>query len=271
VVATIVDVLGQIFRPMSPRRIVSLVPSLTETVFAYGLGGLVAGATRYCTEPAGSVAALPRIGGTKDPDLRCIRDLEPDLILASAEENRREDVEALAAEGLTIFVTLPTSVKAALAMLIELAELLGAGIAAEQMTEKLRATIANVEERASGRDRTPYFCPIWRRPYMTSGPGAYAYDLLELSGGRSVCGSGEARYFVVELPDVAACRPAVVLLPDEPYPFADRHKAEFRAFPAPANRPAPAIHCVDGKALTWYGPRSAAALRTFAGLLEGTD
>jgi ABC-type Fe3+-hydroxamate transport system substrate-binding protein len=268
---TICDALGQFFQPTRQRRIVSLVPSLTETVFAYGLGHLVAGITRYCTEPADRVEQLPRLGGTKDPDVRGIRAIEPDLVLASSEENRKEDVQYLLAEGFKVFVTLPTSVRSALEMLTDVAALLGAGVQADRMTGELRATLAEVEDRMAGRPPVPYFCPIWRRPYMTSGPGTYAHDLLVVCGGRSVCGAGEGRYFPVELESVAAGMPELILLPDEPYPFSDRHKAEFEGFRTGPDGSAPAVHCVDGKALTWYGPRSAGALRLFAGLFASAN
>lgn len=264
---TIVDAIGQGHRPLGYERIVSLVPSLTETLFAYGAGARVVGVTRYCTEPSDGVANIPRVGGTKDPDLVAITALEPDLVVASAEENRKPDVERLIAQGMAVFVTLPTSVKAASEMLDDLALLIGFSAEAEPMLSAIDEARSSLQNELAGRAPVPYFCPIWRRPYMAFGPGTYAYDLLERCGGVSICGSGNARYFDVDLSAVAAKGPEVVLLPDEPYPFSERHVAEFRAFPSMPAVARGAVHCVDGKALTWYGPRTAAALRSFAGLL----
>src|SRR5581483_9112017 len=94
-----------------PERIVSLVPSLTEALFAMGLGDAMAGITRYCVEPADRVDGVPKVGGTKNPDLVAIRALRPDLVIASAEENVREHVEALIADGLTVYVSLSPTIE----------------------------------------------------------------------------------------------------------------------------------------------------------------
>ena len=265
-----IDAIGQEFQARHWSRIVSLVPSLTETLFAYGVGDTLVGVTRYCVEPAGAVARLTKVGGTKNPELEAIRKLAPELVIASAEENRKEDVEALIAEGLRVYVTLPATVAAAIELLADLARLVQAETIADPMINATFAALAEAEAAAAGAPPVPYFCPIWRRPYMTSGPGTYIYDLLRVCGGVSVCGAGEARYFAVELDDVAAARPEVVLLPDEPYPFAERHKADFTPYSEMPAAARGAIHCVDGKLLTWYGPRTAEGLRTARALIAAT-
>ncbi len=265
---TAVDASGvelRLARP--PRRIVSLVPSLTEALFAFGAGELVAGVTRYCEEPAEAVEALPKVGGTKNPDLATIAALAPDLVIASSEENREADVAALRAAGLTVCVTHYPTVVAALDGIEQLACIVGidpGGIA------WLAGARAQVAECAARRGRpVRYFCPIWRRPYMVARRDTYMADLLALAGGRSAFPEhGPAHYFAVELADLPAAAPDVILLPDEPYRFGPRHLAEFAPFvgvPAVAQG---RIHLVDGKALTWYGPRIAAALRLFSELLH---
>ncbi|MGI8549524.1 MAG: cobalamin-binding protein [Dehalococcoidia bacterium] len=264
------DALGQEFESGRRARIVSLVPSLTETLFTYGLGASVVGATRYCVEPAAAVEQLAKVGGTKNPELEAIVVLRPDLIIASAEENRKEDIEALIDRGLSVFVTMPATVMEAWRMLVELAQLLDAEEQARPMLAELEQTLAELQGRAEGNTAVRYFCPIWRRPFMTSGPDTYAYDLLRLCGGTSVCGEGEARYFAVDLAEVAAARPEVILLPDEPYPFSERHKADFAPYhemPAVANG---RIYCIDGKLLTWYGQRTAGGIRMMQRLLVRT-
>lgn len=262
------DAIGQELTPSEPSRIVSLVPSLTETLFAYGAGNAVVGVTRYCVEPEAAVAPLLRIGGTKNPNIAAILTLAPDLVIASMEENRREDVEALVGAGLRVYVTLPQTVRAAVTLLADLARLIQAESRAAPLLAAIDEALAGAQTLCLGREPVAYFCPIWRRPYMTSGPGTYPYDILRVCGGRSVCGSGPARYFEVALADVAAAQPQVILLPDEPYPFAPRHVADFAGYvTVPAVRDG-AIHCFDGKMLTWYGPRLPEALRALSRLLK---
>src|SRR6516225_5241643 len=100
-----------------PQRIVSLVPSWTETLFALGLGHAVVGVTRYCVEPA-ATSTLPKIGGTKNPDIKAIVELSPDLVIANAEENRREDIEEIRAARVQVFTTYPRKISSAVESII---------------------------------------------------------------------------------------------------------------------------------------------------------
>src|SRR3989304_3466316 len=113
-----VDALEREIRlPSPPRRVVSLVPSLTEALFAFGVGEAVVGVTNFCVEPRDAVAEKTRAGGPKTLDVSRVVALKPDLVVASAEENRREDIQALVREGLQVYVTLPTTVAGALDLL----------------------------------------------------------------------------------------------------------------------------------------------------------
>ncbi|HLZ70134.1 MAG TPA: helical backbone metal receptor, partial [Dehalococcoidia bacterium] len=152
--------------PRPPRRIVSLVPSLTEALFAFGAGERVAGVTRFCEEPAAAVALLPKVGGTKTPDLAAIAALHPDLVIASSEENRREDVAALRQAGLAVFVTHYATVAAALDGLALLAGMVGADPGSIDWLTEAREVAAACTARRGEPVR--YFCPIWRRPYMVA-------------------------------------------------------------------------------------------------------
>src|SRR5580704_5892421 len=107
-----------------PRRIVSLVPSWTETLFALGLGNEVVGVTKFCVEPAAAVS-IPKIGGTKNPDLRLIAELKPDFAIANAEENRREDVEKIRDMGVAVLTTYPKTIPGAVESILKLGKALG--------------------------------------------------------------------------------------------------------------------------------------------------
>jgi ABC-type Fe3+-hydroxamate transport system substrate-binding protein len=266
---SVVDGLGRVVScPRPPLRIVSLVPSLTEALFAMGLDEQIAGRTSYCVEPADRVSRTPAMGGTKNPDVARILSIEPDLIVASAEENVREHVEALIDGGLTVYVSLPATVRGAIAEMADLASLTGRVLQARPWLTVARTVIDELERRRTEKPGIPYFCPIWRRPYMVAAPETYMSDLLSLCGGDSIFGGGPARYYPVTLDEVARRSPHLILLPSEPYPFAAKHIAEIEAYaevPAVRDR---RVHLIDGQWITWYGPRIAPSLRAVAAVFE---
>ena len=254
-------------RPASPaRRIVSLVPSLTEALFALGLGERVVGVTDWCIHPAEGVAGLPKLGGTKNPDLPAILALAPDLVIANHEENRRRDVERLEAAGIPVWVTYPRTVRGAAELLRELAGLGADASAVRAVVEPVEQAVAQAERRPSAAPAR-VFCPIWRDPWMSIGSDTYADDLLRLCGGENVfAGRHERRYPRVTLAEVEAAGPDVVLLPDEPYRFAEADVAELSRLDLPAARDG-RIHLIDGTWVSWYGPRIARAVGALRALL----
>lgn len=250
------------------RRIVSLIPSTTETLCALGLADALVGITVYCREPAAVTRTKTRIGGEKDPDLAKIRALTPDLVIANVEENEAAHVAQLRAWGIPVWVAYPRTVDGALAMIRELGTVTGAGAAAETMLAELEPLVARVRAATVARPRVPVFYPIWRDPYMTIGPDTYVHDVLATCGAANVFGDARERYPAVTLDEMAARRPAVILLPDEPFRFRELHKRDF----AP-HREVPAVRdgrlvLVDGKPFTWHGPRLGEALRTLPPLFH---
>lgn len=246
---------------MPARRIVSLIPSITEILFAIGAGDRVVGCTIYCTEPPEGVANKTRVGGEKNPRLDVIRDLAPDLVIANVEENVREHVDTLRGWGIPVHVTYPRTVADGIRLVGELGALLEVGERARAIEAELRARYEQVRAATAGRRPRRVFCPIWRRPYMTINRDTYVHDMLAVAGGTNVFGDEPRRYPEIALDQVAAADPEVILLPDEPYRFRRAHVADFDPFPelsAVRNR---RIHLVDGKLLSWYGPRIGEALR----------
>jgi ABC-type hemin transport system substrate-binding protein len=242
-------------------RIVSLVPSLTESLFALGLGDRVVGVTDWCVHPADAVKDLPKVGGTKDTDVDAILRLAPDLVIANHEENTKRVVDRLESAGLAVWITYPRTVREGAALLRELAQRLHATRAAiAAVVEPVEAEVAWAELM---RPATParVFCPIWREPWMSVGRDTYVHSMIELCGGANVFADrAERRYPVVTLDDVVAAAPEVIVLPDEPYVFGARDQAELAHLPVPAARDG-RIHCVDGTWVSWYGPRIRPALR----------
>jgi ABC-type hemin transport system substrate-binding protein len=250
---------------MKPERIVSLVPSLTEALFAFGAGARVVGRTRYCTQPPRAVGRVAKVGGTKKVDAECVLGLEPDLVVAVKEENTREDIEGLKEAGVPVFVGAPETVGEALGMLRELAGQVGAtGDTVEEMLGPIERVYRRLCREPGSTRRV--FASIWKGPYMSVGSDTYVHDVLETCGGENVCESF-TRYPVLSLEEVEALEPEVVLLPDEPYPFSAEDLAEFYALDVPAARE-DRIHLIDGKLLTWYGPRMASSLTQLTALLK---
>jgi len=268
--APVVDASGVVLSlPASPRRIVSLIPSITEILFALGLGEAVVGCTIYCTEPADGVAAKTRVGGEKNPRLELIRELAADLVIANIEENVREHVETLRGWGIPVFVTYPRTVAGGVELVRQLGQVTGAAARAAEIAAVLERRLAELKARGSGRARARVFCPIWRHPYMTINADTYVHDMLAVCGGDNVFAGLPTRYPEISLAEVAQARPEVILLPDEPYRFRRAHLADFAPFPEiPAVRDG-RIHLVDGKLLSWYGPRIERALAILPPLLTG--
>lgn len=239
---------------MTQLRIVSLVPSITELVCHLGRSANLVGRTRFCTDPADVLANVPIIGGTKNPIVERIVRAEPGLVIANREENRREDVEALEGAGLRVMLTDPNDVPGAIEMILDLGRALDSEAAAEALVAEIREALAAVETR----EAVDVLVPIWLDPLMCMGTGTYGNDLLARCGGRNVV--TETRYPEMSLAQAAGLHPRIVILPDEPFPFAEKHVPEF-ANVAPAQ-------VIDGKLLWWYGPRMASNIRQLREILR---
>jgi iron complex transport system substrate-binding protein len=247
----------------TPLRIVSLVPSTTETLFALGVGAQVVGVTDFCTRPAPLPAHAVRVGGTKTPDLERVRALAPDLVLANREENRREDVEVLA-QWTRVDVAYPRTVDEAVADLRRLGELVGA--------PERAAELAGAAERAAGAVRRvarPYRFAylIWRHPWMAAGRDTFVDAFLALGGGANVLPDSAGRYPQVQLAELAAVRPHVIYLPDEPFRFEARHVPEVAAGMGPEY--AARCRLVSGDNYCWHGVRLIEGLADYAAWLRG--
>jgi len=266
--APLVDASGHRFAPgPRPRRIVCLIPSTTEILCGLGLAGALVGVSAYCVEPREVVRTLPRVGGEKNPDLERIAALHPDLVVANIEENLRPHVEALRALGLPVWVTYPRTAEDTVAMIRDLGEVTGTPGPAAAMADDLARRVAEARAARAGRRAVPVFYAIWRDPYMTVSADTYVHDVLALCGGASIFAYHPARYPPVSLDEVAARRPEVILLPDEPFRFRRAHLRDFAPYPeVPAVRDG-RLHLIDGKLCAWHGPRLAEALRRLPGLL----
>lgn len=245
------------------RRVVSLVPSSTETVCALGAADRLVGRTRYCEEPAAELASVPTVGGTKNPDLERVAALEPDLILVNGEENRREDIAWL--EGrFTVLECTPRTVVEAGTAIRQYGRFLGEDEAAHAMMLAIEAQMAAAEVARLGRPPVPVFYPIWRKPWMV-GEGTYIHDLLSRAGAHNVSAAGPARYPEVEEAALADLGARIVLLPSEPWEFDEAQRAEFTQSGLFG---AAELVLVDGRDYCWHGARTATGLARAVELLS---
>ncbi|MFD3540624.1 helical backbone metal receptor [Streptomyces sp. NPDC058662] len=235
------------------RRVVSLVPSLTEAV-AVTAPGLLVGVTDWCTHPA-RLGGAERIGGTKNPDVRRIAALRPDLVIANEEENRAPDLAELRAAGVDVLLTEVRDLPQALRELDRV--LVGAlGLTRPGWLADAEAAWA----RARPLGPVTAFVPVWRRPWMVLGRDTFAGDLLARLGVRNAYAGHADRYPRVPASELADAGCDLVVLPDEPY--------RFTAGDGPEAFPGLPAALVSGRHLTWYGPSLAQAPAVLARALE---
>ena len=272
----------------SPTRVVSLVPSMTESLYDMGVGDRLVGVTDFCRPRENPQAPLARVGGTRSPDIEAVRRLEPDLVIANREENSKDSVEALAEAGVTVWLTFPKSTLDALNLLWTLVKLFKLGEQAARV-ETLARTLDWTDRATTGRLAIPTFCPIWQGDKANVGPWfmtfnyqTYAHDVLAKSGAMNVfagrmrkypleadLGVGEAedpgerdmRYPRVTVEEVRKAEPEVILLPNEPFAFGEDHKQQVESWFAgtPAVQ-AGRVHLIDGSLISWHGTRLGKAL-----------
>jgi ABC-type Fe3+-hydroxamate transport system substrate-binding protein len=247
-------------------RIVSLVPSITEAVCMLGLEDALVGVTDYCLHPAQIVASKTRVGGTKNPRIPDIRALEPDLVIVNTDENRMQTFERLQSLGLNVIVTLTDSLEMVEAAWLQLGDATGTTDLARQYREGVAAARAFNREALKGVRPLATLLPVWRDPWMASGPGTYMESLLAECGFRNVLSQSGRKWTKIALngnqsADVLALpeRPEVILLPSEPYHFdeADRDFLLELGFRREQ------IVFVDGVLLSWWLSRTVPALKQF--------
>lgn len=274
--------------PASLKRVISLVPSLTETLFDLNLGHKLVGRTDYCIYPADKVEKIPTFGGTKNPDIAGIIAQKPDLVLMNREENRLEDARALQSAGIPVWATFPQNVLGAFNLMWNIMDVfqetsMVARVRLIEYSYDWVSAISQVKDDAG--EVCKVFVPIWKDPWMTFNADTYTHDLLRVCGGTNVfanrqrqyplkadLGQSEpyatddprlegrdVRYPRITLDEVVAMQPDVILLPSEPYHFTEADIAIFATLDIPAaknNR----IYLIDGSYLTWHGTRIAYAL-----------
>lgn len=220
-------------------KIVSLVPSITETLFDFGLTSAeVVGRTKFCIHPAPQIKEVRVIGGTKNLNPDAIKVLNPNLIIANKEENSKEQIAELQ-KDFEVWVTDIQNLADNEKFLTELGKLLNKKSIAEQFNEKIKS----VFPKPSTSINAAYF--IWQNPYMTVGNDTFIHEILKHLGFHNIFGS-KTRYPEIQLTDLSKAE--LILLSTEPFPFKPSHVAQFKK-----KFPNKAVYLVDGEAFSWYG------------------
>lgn len=279
-----------------PQRLVSLVPSITASLFDLDLGERVVGVTDFCPQPPGLATALPTIGGPRELSIEKILGLKPDLILANQEENQREAVEQLKAAGVAVWVTFPRSIDQAIEMLWAFLRLKPSNPQATNKLLVLERSLEWARRALEDQPLIPVFYPIWIDSYqdipwfMSVHSNTYAHDVLEVCGARNIfadrerrypleadlgmlepeaAGERDQRYPRVTIDEVRSLAPELILLPDEPFAANADSIGQVRELlhDTPAVQTGN-IQTIDGRLVHWHGTTLGRALVELPRLIQ---
>jgi len=264
-VTPLVDALGTQHAPAPGARIVSLVPSITELLCDLGLAPHLVGRTGFCIHPAGLVAGIPKVGGTKDVNLEKIRKLAPTHVIVNIDENEKPAYDALAAFVPHIVVTHPLAPRDNLALARLMGGIFGAQDQAERWCAEFERELAALKADGAGPARTVLYC-IWQDPWMSVSSDTYIARMLGEIDWRVPALPDPSRYPRFAWSNALVAGLDAVLLSTEPYRFTEAHAdALEKQLGIP-------VLLVDGEMLSWYGSRALAGVRYLRGLrrlLEG--
>lgn len=227
-----------------PKRIISLVPSITELLYDLELFENIVGRTKFCVHPKEVLRAVPKIGGTKNVNIDRVATLKPDLIIANKEENQREQIEELS-QHFPVWISNISTFEEAMEMINALGIALDKEMEANKIVHDSTKLMAKL--RPVKKQKAVYL--IWQKPYMTIGKDTYIHDMLSHVGFDNVFGE-QTRYPSFTLTELEERRPETILLSSEPFPFKQKHIDELKLI-----FPNTDIQLVDGEAFSWYGTR----------------
>ena len=230
-----------------PKRIVSLTPSSTETICTLGARERLVGVTKYCVHPQDIRASVMVVGGTKAIDINLIKSLQPDLIVANAEENTTEIFEQIHALKVPLYVAFPKSVDGAIDDLLRMGNLLGAPDKAMAIAKQI-----NTQRSPDNSETFKYAYLIWNKPYMAVNQDTFINHMLSEIGGINVFGKSPDRYPKITKDMLIEGKPNLVLLSSEPFPFKEKHRHKIASEIGMALEQ---IQFIDGEMCSWHGVR----------------
>lgn len=267
---------------LTATRIVSLVPSLTELLYALRLDDEVVGITKFCIHPEVWFRSKERIGGTKTVNIAIVKSLLPDLIIANKEENVKEQIEELQ-QFAPVYITDINNFEDALEAIMTIGNLVNRPLEATKLANEIKNAFTKITPLQTSID-TAYF--IWKDPYMAAGGNTFINSMLGLCGLHNIFENisrypeinlGEMLFSSARLPAInekssfnrqistslptSTCQ--LILLSSEPYPFSKKHVEELQAHTHGTK-----ILLVDGEMFSWYGSRMLLAADYFIKLIK---
>lgn len=257
----VIDMMGrQVQVPDEPKRIISLVPSLTETLFDLGMGDHLAGCTKFCVHPPEARKKAAVVGGTKQIHYDRIAKLHPDLIIGNKEENERSIIETLE-KNYPVWMSDIGNLNDAEVMIQALGELTCRTLKAEELVQRIRSAFSEWRNQPKSTSLTVLYL-IWQNPWMGVGRDTFIHHMLEVAGFKNVL-EEESRYPEISMETIHTLEPDVLLLSSEPYPFKDQHGQAFRRKLKRTH-----VSLVNGELFSWYGSRLVYSPAYFARLHE---
>jgi len=263
-VSVLVDAAGTEHAPAGDgARIVSLVPSITELLFDLGLGGALVGRTAFCVHPADRIKSVRSVGGTKQVNFDKLRRAAPTHVIVNIDETPRDLAEEIARMGITVVVTHPIEVRDNIALYHLIGGLFDRETEAEALAARFEDAYAGVQKAAETLPVRRVLYLIWKEPWMTVSADTYIARMLALIGWATIGHDPDIRYPSIEMSETLLEETDLVLFSSEPFPFSDRHVADFaEAFPHHVAK----AHQIDAQMTSWYGSRVIAGLRYLGAL-----
>jgi ABC-type Fe3+-hydroxamate transport system substrate-binding protein len=243
-----------------PKRIISLVPSQTELLAHLGLDNEVVGITKFCVHPQEWFKNKKRVGGTKNIDLHRIEELQPDIIIGNKEENKEDQIKELM-QRYPVWMSDIHNLDDAFDMILNVGKLVDKYDKADVLVKNIRSNFKSLHTHEIPSAKVAYF--IWRDPYMSIGKSAFINSMMDRLNLNNVFAEMPGEYPSVTAEQIAQAAPELILLSSEPYPFAEKHMAEFKEI-CPDSK----IVLVDGEYFSWYGSRLLKAPAYFNTLLK---
>lgn len=232
--------------PFPPQRIISLVPSQTELLFDLGLRDEVVGITKFCIHPDEWFRTKTRVGGTKKLNFETIEKLNPDLIIGNKEENDEQQIKNLM-EKYPVWMSDVKNIDEALDMIFKVGELVGKSEKAAEFVDLIFYNFSLLPQ-AAHQFNAAYL--IWYDPFMAAGHDTFINDMMQRIGLKNIFADRDSRYPETTVEDFLRAKPELILLSSEPFPFKEKHIAEFKSMLPDSN-----VMLVDGEMFSWYGSR----------------